>query len=599
MRKNSVSFAKARANGLVASIFEILLILIPTYSLAIVLDGKLSRHSILYVAAAVILAIVFGQLKSTSKKYIYSDFIFGYIFSFALLTGTALENYALAEKILYIIPASIYGAFLFACVAPYLSNFLGKLCGSKLKLTFSPSADLKSYVFYVLFMYILWLPVLFAYYPGIFSYDIAGQLPQALSGTYNTHHPLVHTLFSYFFYEICALNGSHTTGIFIHSLFQMLCVAMALSYLLLFLKRSGAGCKWIIAVLIFFSIFPVFPLLAISTTKDIIFTAFFVVLCILYSYFSLDPGLFTKKRFSLLFVLSGLGMCFFRNTGIYILVLAFAVLLLITLLKHRDRNHFLFSGIHLTAVLLFFILNSALVNALDAAPGSKNEMLSIPYQQVACVHHYKESVLSPEEKAEIERFIPDVTNYWPQCADSIKATGTATEDFQEFIKLYIHLFKDSPACYLEAFLKTNQGYWYVDDTWSSRIYGEGANTRNGYMSTGHRDGFDVIHISFFPSLENLYERLFSANEYRDYPIISCIFSISVYFWLVVLATIHLFAKKDFSVILPFSMVWFLILTLFAGPCAIVRYAFPYICVTPLLLSLSFTDKEKTLAPEKV
>lgn len=589
MGKTQFSFTKASVVNIFVKLLECMLILICTCSLAIVLDGKLNRHSIIYVAAALILTAAYRYIKLSKERKYVSGFIFGYVFTFALLTGIVLENYILTEKLLYIFPASIYGAILIASVAPQFTDFLGKLCALKIKPSFSRAADLKSYAFYVLCMYLLWLPVLAAYYPGIFSYDIHGQIPQVSSGVYNTHHPLVHSLFSYFFYEICAPNGNHTIGIFIHSLFQMLCVAMALSYLLLFIKRCGASFRWIAAILLFFSLFPIFPILAISTTKDIIFTAFLVVICTIYSYFSLDPTLIARKRFLILFVVSSLGMCFFRNTGIYILILIFIVVLLQMAFRHRNKLHLLLAVIHGLSILLFFILNSALVESLDASPGSKNEMLSVPYQQIACVYKYKEPILSPEEKAEIESYIPDVRDYWPQCADSIKFTGTATENLPGFIKLYLRLFKDSPACYLEAFLKNSQGYWYVDDTWSSKIYGEELEARNGYISTGCAEGFGIEHKSFFPGLENIYERLFSANEYRNYPIFSCIFSLSIYLWLIVMATVHLFVKRDFSAILPFAMTWILILTLFAGPCAIVRYAFPYICVTPLLLSLSFSD----------
>lgn len=39
-----------------------------------------------------------------------------------------------------------------------------------------------------------WLPVLLAYYPGIFAYDASNQVTQVLTGSYSTHHPLLHTL---------------------------------------------------------------------------------------------------------------------------------------------------------------------------------------------------------------------------------------------------------------------------------------------------------------------------------------------------------------------------------------------------------------------
>ena len=47
-----------------------------------------------------------------------------------------------------------------------------------------------------------WLPVLIAFFPGITGYDIDGQAAQIYSGSYNTHHPLLHTLFLQLFMQL-------------------------------------------------------------------------------------------------------------------------------------------------------------------------------------------------------------------------------------------------------------------------------------------------------------------------------------------------------------------------------------------------------------
>ena len=46
-----------------------------------------------------------------------------------------------------------------------------------------------------------WTPIFLAYYPGLFTYDVAAQIPQQM-GSYTTHHPLLHTIYLQFFYYI-------------------------------------------------------------------------------------------------------------------------------------------------------------------------------------------------------------------------------------------------------------------------------------------------------------------------------------------------------------------------------------------------------------
>lgn len=138
------------------------------------------------------------------------------------------------------------------------------------------NTDIRYFFSCLTIIMLMWLPVLLAYYPGLFAYDVGFQIYQEM-GTYNVHHPLIHTFILQFFYYVVGerFMGSYNRGMVCYTLFQMLILAMAIAYMHLFLHRMKAGRKSKIVILIFTGMFPVYSVLSISMTKDIIFAAFF------------------------------------------------------------------------------------------------------------------------------------------------------------------------------------------------------------------------------------------------------------------------------------------------------------------------------------
>ena len=66
-------------------------------------------------------------------------------------------------------------------------------------------------VIYFFIIILLWIPILLAYYPGIWAYDVFNQMPHISKeySTFNyisTHHPITHTLFLELFVIIFILG---------------------------------------------------------------------------------------------------------------------------------------------------------------------------------------------------------------------------------------------------------------------------------------------------------------------------------------------------------------------------------------------------------
>lgn len=47
---------------------------------------------------------------------------------------------------------------------------------------------------YAIILFLCWLPVFLAVYPGFFAYDATEELQEVLTGQYVTRHPLLHVL---------------------------------------------------------------------------------------------------------------------------------------------------------------------------------------------------------------------------------------------------------------------------------------------------------------------------------------------------------------------------------------------------------------------
>lgn len=70
------------------------------------------------------------------------------------------------------------------------------------KMRYQNHKEIRIGIIITLIQFLLWLPVFLAYYPGIYTYDVLWQMLQGSYVNYNTHYPLVHTLWLQFFYNI-------------------------------------------------------------------------------------------------------------------------------------------------------------------------------------------------------------------------------------------------------------------------------------------------------------------------------------------------------------------------------------------------------------
>lgn len=441
-------------------------------------------------------------------------------------------------------------------------------------------SDLKYYFVVATLIFLMWMPVFLAYYPGLFAYDVRFQLNQSF-GSYNTHHPLIHTLYLVFFYRIIGKNCLRdvSLGIAIASLFQMILFSLMISFSHHFLRRMNVRKSIRYSLIILSGILPIFSMMSISMTKDVLFAGWFCVLFTLLCYYVSGTGYFDIK-YSLLYCFSVIGCVIFRKNALYSTALATLMLLFIAL---KFKKYKLLSRLTLLGLVIAISINMILSTTLKASPGSRDEFFSVPYQQMACVYEDHKSDLSETEIQSIFKVIPNVEKYKPYLYDPIK--GGNADSFSEFVQLYVRLGLRYPQSYIKGFLLLNAGYLSVTDKTYSEIYG--TDNRQGVLLTDTHKGFGVKHKSYFRWLENLYETLYTNNEYHYILVLRILCSPAFYTWSVLLLVMYAIIMKRYNVLIPAIFWGMLFLTMLAGPCVLVRYALPYIlCVPALFVSVA-------------
>ena len=188
--------------------------------------------------------------------------------------------------------------------------------------------------------------------------------------------------------------------------------------------------------------------------------------------------------------------------------------------------------------------------------------------------------MSEEETECITRIIPNVQKYNASLSDPVKKKAKAQKYFPEFTRLYLKLLARYPVSYVKAFCSLDAGYLGLTDTTFGRIYGTA--NRQGVFLTDCKEGFDIHPVSFLPALEDLCEKLYSDNKYENVIGLRLLCTPSLYFWLMCHFMLLACQKRQRELIPMKAFMIVFLLTVLAGPCALVRYALPYILCLPTM-----------------
>lgn len=456
------------------------------------------------------------------------------------------------------------------------------------------------WLIYFLIIFICWIPTVLAFYPAIIGYDGGYQILKYFFLNQIPHHPILITKIYTFFYVIGLKLNSPTLGMFLFSLSQMAFMASVFSYTVKFIEDETQK-KWLRNIsILFYALYPYNQLFSITTTKDVIFAGLMLVFVIhLYK--------MIKEKYKIadyiFIILIGIVMLLSRNNSIYTLEVSLPFIILI-LIKEKYKLIKVITSFLLIIIIyqctnnfLYKMINS---QSIESKSDEKNLRTSTFAQAVGRVARDKEDSLTQEEKEKISYYFNDYKKLGEKYRENIAddATGMVNskninENKKEFFKFILELGKKYPITYIESFLDTTRGFWYIEDVSFSEILTyehPGAFELYDFgIGTGK---YKVEHDSKIQILKNLYTNLYCLNRYQEVPVLYTLFQPGIFFYITLAFLLYAIYKKEKNILVIAIFLFTFYASCYLALCSIIRYMYPVMVSTPLMLAFVVKNKEQ-------
>lgn len=548
-----------------------------------------------------------------NKRRIIYCLVISILFSLSLVCGYQLQNIGgtfagLGGKLRILLISALVSVPVFIII--YLIFLFAEKINPKDTFLLSRKNQLIMFFSFWGITFLCWIPVFLAYYPCVMSSDFDVQLYQISQGHkfFTNHHPYLSTLEIEFFYNLAPVLGTVRKAMAALGIWHLLVMSSAFAMLDLTIYKL-CGKKWIvIAMAVLFILYPVNPVIGLSTTKDVDFsTSFLWFMCLLTDKFFVRKS---KKIFEVSDIalwLLGLLMCSFRNNAVYALAVTGIIMVIVSAKKNK-----LWYVAMLVAILFSFKLSQfGIEKALGVTSSSATpEMHSVIIQTLGRTYINNENELPKEVKDKIEYYIPKdaLQEYNPALSDPLKTPVTNETFKKHWAGNMGNVFKDwisigllYPDDYFDAILDLTRGYWYLGDTSYATVWGADLIYRMGLLYTNNTSGYygmeEIWHESKLPGLELVYEKILSRNDFFKWPILNIFFRLSFYTLGMIFVGFVFLYKREYKKLcfLIFPILYFG--TLLLGPTAYIRYVFPIMISTPIFVALLFINSEQAVSNE--
>ena len=456
----------------------------------------------------------------------------------------------------------------------------------------SPSPKVKSFksrkVIYpvvVILLLLFWLPWFLQQCPGITTPDSNNQIRQAMGGIpISDNHPVFHTLWIKLLFIV---GGSAQKGVMLYSVAQLLISALVFAACICFIDSVAGRNIVTIAVFLWFALYPVYPIYAITIWKDVPFA-----LCLLLVVINICKIIRSddeeRKHLLVWNTLLFLILCFLRHNGILIFIPS-AVIILVNQKKYR-KMYLSACLIVITVYLLFQYIGIPLLNI---RAGRSSEGFSIPLQQIARVaSKYPDKLTSRQNEVISRYFSADLTKiYRPTLSDKVKKSFNEEMFAHEplpMLRLWRELGIRHPWDYFESILHNSFGFWYPEENHATFFFGLDVPGMYGLYQT------PVIRSSLMHKAEKYLEDM----RYYSVPILSFMFSPAIGAWILMFAWFYCrYCRNRFWIALvPLLSLW---IQMFGSPayCEF-RYVYGLFTCLPMIIcctlfSLQECDRENT------
>lgn len=471
-----------------------------------------------------------------------------------------------------------------------------------------------------------WLVWLIAHLPGTYDDDTVWQLIiWRFPAAWSDHHPWFDTALFGLFMDLGRSLGWQGWGLIVYGVLQLVITAASFTLTFCYLRRFSVPAPLVVGSLIVVCAIPLYASYASEMVKDSVFSWPWLLFVVAYVEIVRTHGEVFGHRW---LVPAMMGCCILgalsRKTGVYIEIVALAVLLVATR-SHRMKT----ALVAIAVVCAWAAWQCVALPAMGVSADNAHDTWSLPFQQVTRTMLLHADDVSDGEYASIDAVldaakITDV--YDPYQADPVK--DSYREDFNEhlapFLCTWISLGLRHPLTYFEAALDTDVGLYspaYVFETKNdmSQTWLDDVkiffvrSIETGLVDEAHATGDarsnDEIMWDFatettegmstlsqvvpLEKAVNVYERVLAKTPLR-------LFESTAFMglWVPLLVLCYALRKRArdirrLAVCLIPSLV--LMLTLMVSPTTVPRYYAPAAYVAPLLLALPFVFAGETKA----
>lgn len=448
-------------------------------------------------------------------------------------------------------------------------------------------------------------------YPGFFCYDAQDELMETITRSFNNQHPMLHVLsMGGIAQAVHKFTDDYNLAVAAFILFQMTIIAIAFGYLVKVLKDEGLGRVGVILLSIYLGAFPVLTMYSLCSSKDGVFGAFLLCSVIQLGFFYKDPEKFWSEhriRNIAILIISLTGMMLMRNNGVY----AFAVYLIISIVylfkrygsnteEGANRNRYVarFGTVGVVAIILYFVINTTLLNATNAASVGHREILTVPIQQVSRLYSFDKECLEQDEIDTLSRYIPTqaMKRYAPKCSDTVKIEFNEDEYLNDrfgFLGMWLKLGVKHPAAYINAWVMTSYGLYYPgalidgyqDHEMFTYTYGD-----SSYF--GYEAEPPAYREPILPVIDDVYRWLSLDVTAQKIPVASLLLSPGFMLWVFILLIGYKVSRSESNGIMEYILPLTVIATCLIGPISLVRYEFYLWVFVPMLMIRIFSSKPK-------
>lgn len=427
-------------------------------------------------------------------------------------------------------------------------------------------------LFYALPLIVVFTIVLLAHYPGILVSDSMVQWHQAQTGIYTDWHPAYTSLL------IGLLCKIWNNPAFVLEI-QLIIFSLIWGYSLSVIKKHyKINNKVLIIASILFALFPLNFNFAITLLKDILYSAFILLLTVSIIDLVHDKDFFTKIHKVIIMFLACLFIMLFRHNGIYV-ILALSLILIIVY-----RKKLMIYLIMLGSISCYLLLTTVGFEVLDVEKGNVANKYGPVSHVVARILNEDSITLTNKEKDELSKYV-DVTklkeSYDPynmdysinsQNIEYIKGHGS------DYLKFGLSLFKKYP-------WQLFKHYIYLDSYLYSPIPFKGS-----YVIGMFTQNDLYLYEDIYPQLNensklpHLLPIIRNSENFIQSHGLGVVFlrpAIYMYFTIITFIIMSIKSKKYKYLLIMCPMLLNTLFLAVALPIAMVRYAYPTLLVFDL------------------